>query len=91
MDTGALYKIRAEQIKGTFYRYIRTKYGAAPMSTYGSFLNGGRYNVAGLFAGQLAGAHVQASALAVKLPIQLYIDGWYFGAVSAQPPIRRRH
>ncbi len=50
MNTDELYKVGVEPIKGTFIRYMRTKYGDKPMATIGSFRNGGRYNVAGLFA-----------------------------------------
>ncbi len=50
MNTDELYKVGVEPINGTFIRYIRTKYGDEPMATVGSMLNGGRYNVAGLFA-----------------------------------------
>lgn len=50
MNTDELYKIGGEPIQGTFFRYMRTKYGDEPMATVGSMVNGGRYNVAGLFA-----------------------------------------
>jgi RES domain-containing protein len=49
MNTGALYNVSCEPINGTFIRYMRTKYGDTPMAIEGSILNGGRYNVAGLF------------------------------------------
>ncbi|MDZ4834688.1 MAG: RES family NAD+ phosphorylase [Candidatus Melainabacteria bacterium] len=49
MNTGALYTIATKPINGTFFRYIRTKYGDEPLAVIGSLLNGGRYNVAGLF------------------------------------------
>ncbi len=48
--TEALYSIPTEPIKGIFYRYIRTKFANEPLSTHGAMSNGGRYNVAGLFA-----------------------------------------
>lgn len=50
VKTGALYTLKPSRITGTFYRYIRTKYGDEPLSVVGSLRNGGRYNVAGLFA-----------------------------------------
>jgi RES domain-containing protein len=49
VNTGALYTIGAVPVSGTFFRYVRTKYGDEPMAIVGSLLNGGRYNVAGLF------------------------------------------
>lgn len=49
VKTGALYTVQPAKISGKFYRYIRTKYGDQPLAVVGSFRNGGRYNVAGLF------------------------------------------
>ncbi len=50
LDTKRLYSVKTEEIKGEFFRYIRTKYANEPLSTEGAFQNGGRYNVAKLFA-----------------------------------------
>jgi RES domain-containing protein len=49
VNTGALYKVPVKAIKGKFYRYVRTRYAADPLSMHGALASGGRYNVAGLF------------------------------------------
>jgi RES domain-containing protein len=49
VNTGALYTVAADAVRGRFLRYIRTRYAADPLSMYGAINNGGRYNVAGLF------------------------------------------
>lgn len=50
LKTSSLYSVKTEPISGEFFRYIRTKYANAPLATDGSMQNGGRYNVAKLFA-----------------------------------------
>lgn len=63
MNTDELYKIGGEPIQGTFFRYMRTKYGDEPMATVGSMVNGGRYNVAGLFAALYLGFNHETTQL----------------------------
>jgi len=48
-NKAALHTIRPADVSGDFFRLIRSRYAGEPLSMYGSFNNGGRYNVAGLF------------------------------------------
>jgi len=44
-----LDKVAPQKINGSYCRLIRTRYANEPLSMFGSFVQGGRYNIAGLF------------------------------------------
>lgn len=44
-----LNKLPPQKIDGSFFRLIRARYANEPLSMDGSILEGGRYNVAGMF------------------------------------------
>jgi len=81
--TQVLYQLPTKPIKGTFYRYIRTKYADEPLSMLGSQRNGGRYNVAGLFGALYLGFDRKTCEAEVSQGIAAGIDVLKKGAFTA--------